>query len=221
MKFAPYKKDVIYWLVIISLLGCLYLATNKCTTYKETNTNNIEAFTDSITTYKSKNGELVASKTMIEGKFNDLKKINSELYEKIKAMSIGGEPDHIVHTNNTIVNELHDTLLIVKDSVANFNFENSYRALSGTIHTNKDSLNLSITKDEVYFDYTVVLKDNKVWLSSSNPYVKYNKITGLTLPTQKQKRWGIGPAITTGYDPANNKISMMLGVSLSYHIFKW
>ena len=86
MKFAPYKKDVIYWLVIISLLGCLYLATNKCTTYKETNINNIEAFTDSITTYKSKNGELVASKTMIEGEFNDLKKINSELYEKIKAM---------------------------------------------------------------------------------------------------------------------------------------
>ena len=111
MKFAPYKKDVIYWLVIISLLGCLYLATNKCTTYKETNTNNIEAFTDSITTYKSKNGELVASKTMIEGKFNDLKKINSELYEKIKAMSIGGEPDHIVYTNNTIVNVFTINLL--------------------------------------------------------------------------------------------------------------
>ena len=73
----------------------------------------------------------------------------------------------------------------------------------------------------MYFDYTVVLKDNKVWLSSSNPYVKYNKITGLTLPTQKQKRWGIGPAVTAGYDPANNKISMMLGVSLSYHIFEW
>ena len=55
----------------------------------------------------------------------------------------------------------------------------------------------------------------------TNPYVKYNKITGLTLPTQKQKRWGVGPAITAGYDPANNKISMMLGVSLSYHIFEW
>ncbi|MBO5003883.1 MAG: hypothetical protein J6D03_01195 [Clostridia bacterium] len=186
------------------------------------NHNNIEAFTDSIHTYIDKNNELVASKVIVEGKYEDLKKINSDLYEKIKAMSIGNKPDQVISVENTIVNELHDTTLIVKDSVAKFNFENPYRVLSGTIHTSKDSLNLSITKDEVYFDYTMVLKDNQVWLSSSNPYVKYNNITGLTIPKQqRQKHWGIGPAFTAGYDPTNNKLSAVIGVSLSYHIFEW
>lgn len=221
MKFAPYKKDAIYCIVILLLITGLCFSINKCSSYKTINSNNIEAFTDSINIYKDKNGELVASKTIIEGEFEDLKKINNDLYEKIKAMSIGDKPDQVIYVENTIVNELHDTTLIVKDSVANFNFENPYRILSGIIHTNKDSLNLNIIKDEVYFDYTLALKDNKVWLSSSNPYVKYKEVTGLTIPVQKQKGWGIGPAITTGYDPANNKISMMFGVSLSYHLFEW
>lgn len=207
--------------VIGVLLFGLCTSVRQCSDWKQTNNNNIEAFTDSIHYYQGKNDELVASKLLVIGKFNDLQKINEELYDKIRSMSTGVKPDQVISVTNTVVNELHDTTLIVKDSVANFNFENKYRALSGVIHTGNDSIGLTIKKDEVYFDYNVVLKDNKVWISSTNPYVKFNEITGLTVPHQKQKKWGIGPSVTFGYDPINNKPSFNIGIGVTYQLLQW
>lgn len=221
VKLTKYYKDIIYILCLLIMFSCLLFSVNRCTYYKSVNNNNIEAFTDSIHYYKDKNGELVASKLLVEGEFNDLKRINSELYDKIKAMSIGGKPDQVISVENTIVNEIHDTTIVVRDSVAKFEFINKYRALSGNIHTSADSLNLKIDKDEVYFNYTLALKGNKVWISSDNPYVKFNEITGLTLPKVKQKKFGIGPSISAGINPITKKLDYMIGMSASYHILEW
>lgn len=184
--------------------------------------NNIEAFTDTIRLYKDKNDELIASKTLIEGQFSDLKKINEDLYDKVKNMNIG-KPQQVVKIETVYSNEPTDTVLVLKDSVANFEFSNSYRLLSGTIHTKSDSIGLSIEKDEVYFDYTVALKDNKVYISSSNPYVKYNSITGLTVTnsSEKNKRWSLGPSLSAGYGVINKKPDIYVGLSVSYGLFKW
>ena len=63
-------------------------------------------------------------------------------------------------------------------------------------------------------------KDAKIYMKSTNPYVKYNEISGFTVPKQKQKRWSLGPSVNFGYDPFQGKTSASVGISLNYGIIK-
>jgi hypothetical protein len=78
-------------------------------------------------------------------------------------------------------------------------------------------MGVNITKDVVKFDYTVAMdKNNKIYIKSTNPYVKYEEISGFQVPKQKQKKWGIGPQIGVGYDPVHNKISPTIGIGIQW-----
>ena len=80
---------------------------------------------------------------------------------------------------------------------------------------------MSINKDKIYLDYTLAIKDGKVYIQSDNPYVKYNEIQGLSIDGfkyKRQKRFGIGPSIGYGYDFTNNKFSPYIGISLNYNL---
>jgi hypothetical protein len=94
--------------------------------------------------------------------------------------------------------------------------------LTGNFDYHNDSLGVHITKDVTYFDYTGVMdKDSRIYVKSTNPYVKYNEITGFTVPKQKKKRWNVGPSIYGGYDPINGKPSAGIAISLTYGIIQW
>ena len=87
--------------------------------------------------------------------------------------------------------------------------------------TLKDSiLGLSINKDIVRMDYTIGIKDGRVYISSSNPYVKFNEIQGITIPKTKQKHWHIGPTIGTGIG-TDGVIRPNIGLSLTYSIISF
>ena len=219
-------SHVIYIATIVVLLVMLFRSCSTNRRLSEEARNNIVALTDSIKTYKSKTGDLVAAKTLLEGKISDLELANKKLYDQTMSMKIK-EPDLVASIKGTIDNGVKDVVWIhdntCKDTLEqSFSFINDYRELTGTIWKKDSNLGLNINKDIVYFDYTLAIEDNKAYVTSTNPYVKYDEITGInTTPTKKQKRWGIGPSATFGYDPTRNKMSFNVGVSLTYSLINF
>ena len=220
------KKDVIYLFVILLICGCLFTSVKRCSSIKDQYTNNIEALKDTIKYHKAKNGDLVASKRIFESKFKDLKILNDSLYFQLKNLKPKSDIVSGIHTEGTIIyvpgkeNYIikHDT--ITKGFIKDFDFSNKWRTLTGNISYKEDTLNLNFNKDIVNFDYTIGIdKKNNVYISSSNPYVKYDKLNGFKIPNKKQKHWNIGP--TFGYGLSKDGLSPYIGLSIGYGIIQF
>ena len=226
-----YRHYLIGTLVILMLIiSTVYFAKSYYTQVK-INKHNIEALTDTITYYQTKNGKLVAEKNILIGDMSDLKIANEDLYNKVKSMKVSN-PQNVVYIKSTVENEKHDTMWTVKikrDTIygkpfidkKEFAFNNKYRELEGQVSLFDTTMTMSINKDKIYLDYTLAIKDGKVYIQSDNPYVKYNEIQGLSIDGfkyKRQKRFGIGPSIGYGYDFINNKFSPYIGISLNYNL---
>lgn len=240
----PYKSKINYGVMLGVMLGvmCLLalvcvLAINRCSKYKSLNgtfNDNISALTDTIKYYKSKSNQLVAEKTMLCGDMDLLKKVNDSLYNKVKDIKIKN-PDNVVYISTTIVDSVRDTCWVVpNDSIYSssyikkeFNFSDDWRQVQGYTylkraaqHVPSDSsvLGTVILKNNVRADFTVVQKDNKVYVTSNNPYIEYTNIIGITNSqenkTNKIKRWGIGPYIGFG---VTHKLDFVPSAGLSVH----
>lgn len=227
-QFNSYKKDFIYIIIICVLLGSLSLSIEKCSGTKYEYENNIAALLDSVTYLKAKNGDLVASKLAFEGDLKLLKQVNKDLYDVIENLKLKGSVTQVIHVDGTIENEVHDTTYVVqhdtlyKGFTKEFNFNNEYRTLEGLVKYQSDTLGVNITKDIVNFDYNVAMdKNNRIYVTSSNPYVKYKEITGFTVPKQKKKHFSLGPSVSFGYDPINNKAAFTIGGSVVYNLYQF
>lgn len=218
------KTHLIYISIILVLLFLLNISFRSCQKIKSSYENNITALVDSVSHYKSKNGELVASKTLLEGDISLLKKTNSKLYDELNSMKIKN-PEQVVKIVTEYVNTPLDTIWVVDSTSVNitkqFDFTNDYRSLKGNVYLENDMLGLNINKDEVYANYTLAIKDNKAYITTNNPYIKISDIQGITLPTPKTKHFYLGPSINFGYDPIQNKPSFNIGVSIGYGLFSW
>ena len=222
------KKDIIYTLIIVLLIGCLSSAIKQCSDTRFEYKNNIAALNDTIRYYQDKNGNLVATKLAFESDINTLKLLNEDLYNQIKDLKAKGNVIAGTYFAGVIENPKQDTTYIVthdtilKGFIKDFAFNNEYRTLEGNVSYKNDTVGVNIEKDQVKFDYIVAMDDkNNIMIKSKNPYVKYNEITGFQIPKQKQKRWSLGPAVNFGYDPFQNKASVSLGISLNYGIIQW
>lgn len=220
-------KDIVYIIIIITLSYFLYSVSVNSVKEEQQYSNNITALNDTISLYKTKNGDLIASKTIFECNIKDLEHLNDSLHEEIKKLKSKNEILSGVYLNGTIENPKNDTIYVVKhDTIHNgfnypFSFNNNWRDLEGNIVYKKDSLYLSLNKDIVKFDYTVGIDDkNKIYINSNNPYVKYNNISGFTVPTYKPKRIIIGPSITTGYSILHNRFDIVVGLSATLNLYK-
>lgn len=219
-------SHVLYISIIIVLSSLLVRSYVTRWQQAESARNNIVALTDSIKTYQSKNGELVATKTLLEGKISDLEIANKTLHDQTMSMKIK-EPDIVTSIKGSIDNGVKDVVWIhdnfCKDTLEQtFSFIDDYRELSGIIWKRDSQLGLSINKDVVYFDYALAIKDNKAYVTSRNPYVRYDEIVGITtVKSTRKKRFGIGPSITFGYDPMRNKLSFVAGLSITYSLFNF
>lgn len=218
------KIHLIYASIIILLLFLLGVSVKSCQENKQSCNNNITALTDSISYYKSKNGELIASKTLLEGDFSLLEKTNSKLADELKSMKVT-DPEQVVKIVTKYVQLPSDTVWVVDSTDINitkqFDFTDKYRSLAGNIYLKDDMLGLNINKDEVYANYTLAIKDNKAYVTSDNPYIKISDIQGITLPTPKTKHFYLGPSINFGYDPIQKKPTFNIGVSVGYGLFSW
>jgi hypothetical protein len=221
-------KDILYILIIL-LIGWLWISQVKSTqNIKEEYNTNIIAYTDTISFYKTKNDELVAHKGLFECKYKDLEKLNDSLYTEIKSLKIKNDVLAGVNINGKVEYLPGDTVYIVKqDTISNgfehkFNFNNEWRTLEGIVNYKPDSLKVNITKDLMNFDYTVAIDDeNRLYIKSSNPFVKYNDFTGFTVPKPKKTHFSFGPCVSGGYGLIHQKFDIIVGVSIQWKIFEF
>lgn len=216
-------RDFIYAVVILLLIGICSSAIRKCSDNDAAYRNNIEALTDSIHYYKAKDGNLVAIKTAFTAQAEELKLLNNDLYNKIKALDV--KPKTITNTvylkgeteflpQDTAYVIKHDT--ISRGIYKEFNFNNDWRVLEGNVKYKNDTMGVNITRDIVKFDYTVAMdKNNKIYIKSTNPYVKYEEISGFQVPKPRAKRWGIGPQIGAGVT-TDGKFRPYIGIGIQW-----
>lgn len=227
--WSKIKIHIIYILIICILTTFLSMSVSRCSDASDEYKHNIEALNDTIKYYQDKNGNLVATKLAFESDINTLKLLNKDLYDQIDSMKLNPKiVSQIIYVDGYVDNPQKDTAYIVKyDTIEKgfnkeFDFNDKYRNLEGNIDYHNDSLGVHITKDVTYFDYTLVMdKDARVYVKSTNPYVKYNELSGFTVPKQKKKHWFIGPAINGGYDPINKQWAVTAGLSIGFGIIQW
>ena len=221
-----HKRILIEVFSVVAFFIFITLSINKCTYYKNVNDKNIIALTDSVNYYKGKYGNEVAKKTMIETDCKNLQNINDSLYRMIQSMQVK-KPDMVIGGSSSINNGKHDTVYIPtvteitsKNIYRKFDFSNKYRELTGNVSYTNDTLGLYIEKDIMQFKYALAIKDNVVYMTSDNPYVKFNSITGLTIPKQKkEKKFGIGPSLFGGY--SNKGFVYGIGIGLQYNFINF
>lgn len=197
----------------------------QCISNKHLYDNNIIALTDTIKYYKGKNKELVASKTMLETSFKNIKHINDSLYNVLKSIGIKN-PDNVVYIETIIKDEKHDTMWI--DTTFNikkyFDFSNKYRILKGYVYLNRpDTLGLSIEQNEAIANFTIVQKNNNLYITSNNPYIKYNNIIGINSKLEnksKTKRFSIGPYVGVVINK-DAKIEPTFGIGLTWSLLRF
>lgn len=223
------KKDLIYVIIIISLITILCINIKSCSSISSDNkllNHNIEALSDTIKYYTGKNNELIAEKKLLVGDNESLKLINSDLSSKLESMKIENA-EFAAQIDGFIKNPQIDTIFCLDSIYIDrkfefpFDFSNKYRALNGTIDIFGSNVGLNIKNDIVYFDYTIAIKDNTIYLTSDNPYVKTTNTSGIILPKQ-QKRWtfGIQAGIGAQYNLINSKFGVgpYIGAGLTYNI---
>lgn len=221
-----HKRILIEVFSVVAFFVFITLSINKCTYYKNVNDKNIIALTDSVKYYKGKYGNEVAKKTMIETDCKNLQIINDSLYRMIQSMQVK-KPDIVIGGSTSIDNGKRDTVYIPtvteitsKNIYRKFDFSNQYRELTGNVSYTNDTLGLYIEKDIMEFKYALAVKDNVVYMTSDNPYVKFNSITGLTIPKQKkEKKFGIGPSVFGGY--SNKGFVYGIGIGLQYNLISF
>ena len=221
-----HKRILIEVFSVVAFFVFITLSINKCTYYKNVNDKNIIALTDSVKYYKGKYGNEVAKKTMIETDCKNLQIINDSLYRMIQSMQVK-KPDIVIGGSTSIDNGKHDTVWVPtvteitsKNIYRKFDFSNQYRELTGNVSYTNDTLGLYIEKDRMQFKYALAVKDNVVYMTSDNPYVKFNSITGLTIPKQKkEKKFGIGPSVFGGY--SNKGFVYGIGIGLQYNLISF
>lgn len=221
-----HKRILIEVFSVVAFFVFITLSINKCTYYKNVNDKNIIALTDSVKYYKGKYGNEVAKKTMIETDCKNLQNINDSLYRMIQSMQVK-KPGMVIGGSSSIDNGKHDTVWVPtvteitsKNIYRKFDFSNQYRELTGNVSYTNDTLGLHIEKDIMQFKYALAVKDNVVYMTSDNPYVKFNSITGLTIPKQKkEKKFGIGPSVFGGY--SNKGFVYGIGIGLQYNLISF
>lgn len=221
-----HKRILIEVFSVVAFFVFITLSINKCTYYKNINDKNIIALTDSVKYYKGKYGNEVAKKTMIETDCKNLQIINDSLYRMIQSMQVK-KPDMVIGGSTSIDNGKHDTVWVPtvteitsKNIYRKFDFSNQYRELTGNVSYTNDTLGLHIEKDIMQFKYALAVKDNVVYMTSDNPYVKFNSITGLKIPKQKkEKKFGIGPSVFGGY--SNKGFVYGIGIGLQYNLISF
>ena len=235
--WASYKKDIIYIAAILLLLILSCASIRSCCNRNDEIKNlnhSIEAMVDTISTYRTANGELVAQKKILQGNIDLLEIANTDLANDLKAMKVKNA-QQALQIKGYIENPPRDTVwelaidtvyvnsnvLIAKD----FNFSDKWRILNGNVTYNPSNyaLGLNIKEDKVLFDYTIAIKDGSIYVKSDNPYVTFNELSGITVPKPKRKPFSLGVQVGFGanYGLVNRRFDYgpYVGLGLQYNIF--
>lgn len=199
-----FKKDIIYIALIIVMVCLAITSMRSCTNQVNENKlleHNIEAITSDTEYYRGKNNELIAKQQILIADMDALKVANEDLYARLRSMEIKNA-DQALRIEGLINNPRRDTVWQVNNDTVyidrainitrQFDFSDKFRTLQGDVFLSDGNLGLNINKDIIRFDYTAAFRDGQLYITSDNPYVQYNSITGVQTPKQKKKRWNVG-----------------------------
>jgi hypothetical protein len=199
-----FKKDIIYIALIIVMVCWAITSMRSCTNQVNENKlleHNIEAITSDTEYYRGKNNELIAKQQILIADMDALKVANEDLYARLRSMEIKNA-DQALRIEGLINNPRRDTVWQVNNDTVyidrainitrQFDFSDKFRTLQGDVFLSDGNLGLNINKDIIRFDYTAAFRDGQLYITSDNPYVQYNSITGVQTPKQKKKRWNVG-----------------------------
>lgn len=218
--FLKYKGYIFMGLALLITLIFLGISCSNNANLRKTYDINTRALTDTIEYYQTKSGQLAAEKSILQGDIHDLKELNEDLYKKVKDLEVK-KPEQVVYVETEVINEVHDTTYIVPEIIdylkQDFDFSNQYRTLTGYIEYNKPNLGLVFEKDIVNADFTLAIKDNHVYITSTNPYVRYNDIQGIALPPRKKPKFSlsVGPSTGVGYGLITKKPDVFAGFTIT------
>lgn len=232
-------------LVLFALLG---RSCNSTKNLDAINQQNIKALTDTITTIKTKNGQLQYQKAILFADKEDLEKINRDLKKELDKVK-GGKPEIVIKTDVRYVGStlnLGNDLVVLDDGSLGLKFahKTQSRSLEGiskfkVIQTpnEKDTPGkvevlpglTEITNDEIQFGLTVGIKKEtdgtrNIFVIPSDTNLKITNLIGANLgkePIPKKKHFGFGPSIQVGYDFFNQRPAMSIGLSLQYNLIKF
>lgn len=199
-----FKKDIIYIALIIVMVCWAITSMRSCTNQVNENKlleHNIEAITSDSEYYRGKNDELIAKQQILIADMDALKVANEDLYTRLRSMELKNA-DQALRIEGLINNPRRDTVWQVNNDTVyidrainitrQFDFSDKYRTLQGDVFLTEGNLGLNINKDIIRFDYTAAFRDGQLYITSDNPYVQYNSITGVQTPKQRKKRWNVG-----------------------------
>jgi hypothetical protein len=193
-------------LIVFSCIIVALIMSTTCTSQKlDIAENNIKALTDTINIYTLKNQNLLYEK---QGYILD--KQNLEKYIGIKEKEIKEIEKKLDSSISTIAKlkgqvvidtiQVVDSIYIKDDVLYNdFTYKDDWVYIAG-VSTYKDEL-FNTTLNSINVDIPLKVgttKDNKWFVTSENPYVKFTSIEGVNIEKAKPKRWSINAGVGAG-----------------------
>ena len=201
-------------LLMIILLVILFMNIRQCdsiSTNRNTYDQNIAALTDSIRSYKSKNGSLIYEKAALIAEKGSLEKLNSELASEVEYLK--DNPIVIIKYKTQIIRDTieipinpstpgkWDNGLFTQNFNWNLNqdYDNgNYRKLSGEFNVNVDTnyqlstSALKLNTDELGIGFTTGLTENEeglleIFVRSDYPGFKPTSLDGALIDPKKSK----------------------------------
>lgn len=231
-------------LIILVILTTSFIMSTSCTKQKlDIAENNISALTDTLSTYKLKNGELLYEKqgyiaekeqlsTFIGLQESEIKELEKKLSSAVSTI-VKLKQEVKVDTLKLI-----DSVYIYDDEIRNdFSFSDNWLSLSGT--TIYKDCNFSTTLNNLSMDVPLKIgttKDNSWFVTTENPYVSFSSIEGASIEKTKPKRFslsihaGVGLSYGYGILGANDGLvrsgwffgpAVHIGAGVSYKLFEF
>lgn len=226
-----YKIPILYTIITLLCISLIIfiINNNNLSRDKRFLENNIIALNDTLHRAELRNESILYSKNalILEKKEiekyldiskKEVKEIEKELDSKIQLISEISST--ILIDTITVV----DSIYITHDSIyTKFKYDDNWFKFNGDVSVLDEMCNLRLYDVSVNTDLTVGLTDdNKVFATSSNPYLKINNIkSALTIKsTCKPKRCNLGlqVGVGAGYDVIHKDISVgpYIGLGFSY-----
>lgn len=237
-----YWKDML--LIILVILTTSFIMSTSCTKQKlDIAENNVSALTDTISSYKLKNGELLYEKqgyiaekeqlsTFIGVQKSEIKELEKKLNSAVSTIAKLKQEVKV----DTL--KLIDSVYVYEDEMRNdFSFSDNWLSLSGT--TIYKDYKFSTTLNSLSMDVPLKIgttKDNSWFVTTENPYVSFSSIEGASIEKAKPKRFslsihaGIGLSYGYGISGANDGLvrsgwffgpAIHIGAGVSYKLFEF
>ena len=194
--------SIISILVVLLLVVGIYKYINLKKNY-DSSKYNIEVMQDSVRQVRLKNGELLSmreSYILKEKELSDYLELSNKEVKDLKK-KLGSSLSEIAKLKGSVT---IDTVItyVSKDSIiyrsdssisARFKYDDKWLQFKGSFDIDPDTSKVSIYDVNIPIDATVGwTKKGKFFISSPNPYVKFNNINSATIKPSSISKWHVG-----------------------------